>query len=173
MQISKRFSPISTPQITDYQSPRTPTFSDAGLQDLMNVQNFTTASAGTSSSNSSTPSSTGSGSGSGSDSSSKSSHTGAIAGGVVGGILGLALLAGLAFFFVRRSRKAKQAPPSAAQEMPGDAHEKYEMSATPDVPYGTTPGHGMYKDGKYAGVDAQPSPHYELPGSDGTRHELA
>ena len=43
-----------------------------------------------------------------SSSSVRKSNTGAIAGGVVGGVLGLALLAGLAWFFLRRQRVQKQ-----------------------------------------------------------------
>lgn len=40
-------------------------------------------------------------------------HTGAIAGGVVGGVAGLALVAGLAFFILRRRQKKKAATEKA------------------------------------------------------------
>lgn len=42
-----------------------------------------------------------------SPSSSSSNHAGAIAGGVVGGILGLAVIAGIAFFILSRTRKRR------------------------------------------------------------------
>ncbi|KAK7567372.1 hypothetical protein IWX49DRAFT_596709 [Phyllosticta citricarpa] len=56
-----------------------------------------------------------------------SNHAGAIAGGVVGGVAGVALLAGLAFFLVRR-RRASSKPSDPIQEYPmaeKDAQNEY------------------------------------------------
>jgi hypothetical protein len=57
--------------------------------------------------------------------------------------------------------------------MPGNENQKHEMPATSEVPYSTTPGYGMHKEGKYGTSPGQQSPQYELPGGDAQRHELA
>lgn len=66
-----------------------------------------------------------------------SSHAGAIAGGVVGGVVGLALIAGLAVFFLRRRRRRssrqRSESPSGRKDLPsleidGDTKVPPEMS---------------------------------------------
>jgi len=148
------YTPSSAVETYYANNARTPSFSSAGLQQLIAVQNFTTANSGSS----------GSGSGSGAKPTSKSSsNAGAIAGGVVGGIAVLAIIAGTAMFFVRRRKNKTQQGRNGdgfAQEMPGQAHEKYEM------PDSSNP--GTHTVDKKLGAGAR----YEMPSND-MRHELA
>ncbi|KAF5357921.1 hypothetical protein D9756_001430 [Leucocoprinus leucothites] len=67
-------------------------------------------------------------------SNSSSSNAGAIAGGVIGGVVGLALVAGLAFFFLRRRREATQ-PASSAFSTTPYTPAPYNPDSAPNMSY--------------------------------------
>ncbi|KIW08569.1 uncharacterized protein PV09_00534 [Verruconis gallopava] len=161
------YSPAAAIQQYYSTNPRHPTYSSTGLQQLMSVQNFTSATTGSSSSssNSTSPASPGS------SSSGSSTNTGAIAGGVVGGVVAVALIAGGAVFFLRRRRNKEvagggDAGSFATHEMPGNSNSQYEMSAAAE----NTPMANNIRYAKYAPVPSEPR--HEMPTNE-TRHELA
>lgn len=63
--------------------------------------------------------------------SASSTHLGAIVGGVVGGVLFLAVLAGLAAFFLRRRRNAKRAGTGQRGSRPIEHHDVFEIDGHP------------------------------------------
>ncbi|KAI4177917.1 MAG: hypothetical protein LQ343_000001 [Gyalolechia ehrenbergii] len=103
-------------------------FTDAGLRDLFQVTHFNqeTPAATTSSP---TPELS-------SSSSSSSSNTGAIAGGVVGGIGGIALVAGAAFFLLRRKRgRYAKTTGSSTPDLQGNGHPLQEVDGNKPAGY--------------------------------------
>ncbi|KXN92203.1 hypothetical protein AN958_08656 [Leucoagaricus sp. SymC.cos] len=77
--------------------------------------------------------------GNGSSSSSGSgSHAGAIAGGVIGGVVGLALIAGLAFFFIRR-RQGARGPVTSAFNTTPYTPAPYNPEPVPEMSYNPSP----------------------------------
>lgn len=92
---------------------------------------------------------------------SSSSHTGAIAGGIVGGICGLALLAGIAFFFVRKKR-------AKAHDILTPRHVAWESEKEVQAQSSRSPKSRASKDASSDLVGSHPS---EL-GMDDVTHEL-
>lgn len=72
-----------------------------------------------------------------------SSSTGAIAGGVVGGVAGLALIGGLAWFFLRRKSAVNDQPKEllgeSVQPVYGGEQDHKSQASTPPPPTATTP----------------------------------
>ncbi|XMA15799.1 hypothetical protein WAI453_008590 [Rhynchosporium graminicola] len=96
--------------------------------------------------------------------SSSGSSTGAIAGGVVGGVIGLALIAGLAFFCMRRRKRA------AASELPSQNQDpNYAMSGTEIGSSYQGEYRGDHK--PYAAVMSE-APGPDVARGDGSAHEL-
>lgn len=157
-------------------SSRTPSWSNPSLSAVFAVSSFPTAAS------SSAPTGTGTGT---SNNKSSSSDAGPIAGGVVGGVVGLALIAGIAFFFMRRARKNRTggvggypkggpAPAVEADGMEGQRHEMpYNPSGEGALKYGGPPAHGYQPYRQLAKFVNQPPS--ELPGAEQEplRHELA
>ncbi|KAL8839985.1 MAG: hypothetical protein Q9170_001527 [Blastenia crenularia] len=109
-------------------------FSSSGLKDLFQTTHFTQAPS--SASNPEPTPDPGPGS---------SSNTGAIAGGVVGGIVGLALIAGIAFFILRRRRNRYSKPTgsSTPELQSNNVHQLQEIGGEQREYYG-----GVDKNGK-------------------------
>ncbi|OJD30271.1 kelch repeat protein [Diplodia corticola] len=108
-----------------------------------------------------------SGTGSGGKSSKSSpNHTGAIVGGVVGGVAGLALIAGAAWFLMRRKKSNAAAAGTGAEKANANGRGEYAYQQAP--PYEGP--------AEVAGEGMQPSPKRmsELPAGGGHEvHELA
>lgn len=158
-----------------HSSARTPSeYVSTGLQDLMAVQNFTSAAVETPNNPGSSNGGNNQGSGSGSGSNpGSSSNTGAIVGGVVGGVAAIAIVA-LAGFFIMRRRKQRAAAGDLqsghyGQEMPANqAPGKHEMADTSNA------GTPMANNIVYAKHAPPPPPQqqYEMPTTEDRRHEL-
>lgn len=82
-------------------SDRNASLSSTGLENVFAIENFTATTTSTSTTPTSTPVEA--------ESTSTKTDVGAMAGGVVGGVVHLAIVGGLAFFFLRRRNRAQAA----------------------------------------------------------------